>query len=198
MKKKLALLLLTLAFGCGILFVSAWRAVSSAKPSLAAASVKFEVLSETTPLLTPAPKVEYYLVYPGILPDHPLYKIKAVRDRIWLWLTTDLVKKSELLLLYADKRIGASKVLIEGNKIDLGISTVWKAEKYLEQAAEKAKEPKDNSLAKEQLKNRLEKASLKHEEILIELKEKVNPEAKSKIEEVLRFLREIQKRVDSL
>ncbi len=79
--------------------------------------------------LETTPKVDYFLAYPGMLPDHPLYFLKMARDRVWLWLTPDPLKKAELLLLFADKRLGAGKALIEGNKIKLGVTTVTKAEK---------------------------------------------------------------------
>src|SRR3989344_991141 len=79
-------------------------------------------------------KVEYYLPYPGILPDSPLYKVKALRDRISLWLITDPGKKAEKELLLADKRIGAAVALVDGGKDELAVSTATKGEKYLEQA----------------------------------------------------------------
>ena len=40
--------------------------------------------------------VNYQLPYPGrILPDHPLYFLKMIRDRIWLFFTTNSLKKAE-------------------------------------------------------------------------------------------------------
>ena len=71
-------------------------------------------------------KVEYYLPYPGILPDSPLYKIKAIRDRVQLVLTFDEVQKAERELLYADKRVGAAWALADGGKADLAVSTATK------------------------------------------------------------------------
>ena len=109
-----------------------------------------------------AQSVDYYLPYPGILPDHPLYWLKMVRDRVGLLLTTGETVKAEKLLLYADKRLGAAWALVESNKVPLGVSTLTKAEKYLEQAV--------NSNGDAVFKAKLAKAVLKHEEVISRLK----------------------------
>lgn len=192
MKRKVASILGAILFGLLVLSVSVYRSANNIPQSLAVANLQFEV----QPLVSSessVPKVNYYLVYPGILPDHPLYKLKMIRDRIWLWLTTDAVEKSERLLLFADKRLGAGKVLIEGGKVDLGISTLWKAEKYLAEAADAALKVKEKGLAVGALAEKITNSALKHEEVLLELKEKMNGEGKTSIEEILRYLREIKK-----
>jgi len=146
---------------------------------------------QPTPLPTPTPvKVDYFLVYPGILPDHFLYPVKMVRDRIWLFLTTDPLRKSETLLLFADKRLGAGKALIEGGKEQLGISTLTKAEKYLERAI--AQEGIASQKGKETTAflEKLSAATKKHEEVLVELQEKVSEAGKGDIGEILRYSRQ--------
>lgn len=149
---------------------------------------------EPTPLPTPTPtRVDYFLAYPGILPGHFLYPIKMIRDRILLYSTRNPLKKAELLLLYADKRLGAGKALIEGGKEKLGATTITKAEKYLERAkiqaqvAEKA--GKDTAVFWE----KLERAARKHEEILRELIEKTSGETKTTLEQLLEYPRQISK-----
>jgi hypothetical protein len=119
--------------------------------------------------------VDYYLPYPGILPDHPLYWLKMIRDRVQLWLTTQPLAKAEKLLLYADKRLGAGWALIEGNKQELGVTTLSKGEKYLTRAiaeAGKLGEGGDETRFKE----RLGKGIRKHQEVLGLLKEKMGEE----------------------
>ena len=78
----------------------------------------------------------YLLPYPGILPNHPLYWSKMIRDRIQLMTTTDPTQKMQLLLLFADKRLAAGQLLIATGDNSLGISTITKAEKYLLQTYE--------------------------------------------------------------
>lgn len=116
---------------------------------------------------------DYFLAYPGLLPDHPLYSLKMVRDRIWLWLTTNSLKKAELLLLFADKRLGAAKALIEGNKVELGVSTITKGEKYLERAIAQGKIATEKGEDAQALLEKLSQATLKHQEVLTELVNKV-------------------------
>ena len=147
------------------------------------------VTPKVSPTATPTPvpeKVDYFLVYPGILPDHFLYPIKMIRDRIWLSLTTDPLKKAEVLLLFADKRLGAAKALIEGNKQEKGMSTLTKAEKYLEQAINQEKIAAEKSKDTVAFKEKLVKAQLKHREILLELMGKVDNSGKAVIEGLIK------------
>ncbi len=119
-------------------------------------------------------EVQYYLPYPGILPDSSLYRVKAMRDRVALWLTTNKLAKAEKELLYADKRIGAAQALVQGGKSSLGVSTATKAEKYLEQSVNDAIELKSKGVDSKSLLGVLTKATAKHLEILDNLKTQVN------------------------
>lgn len=130
-------------------------------------------------------KIDYYLVSPGrVLPDSPLWPVKAVRDRIWVWITTDPTRKAELYLLLADKRLGASKTLFEEGKPELGFSTLTKAEKYLESASNKERENRGKGIETTEFLQKLAKASLKHFEVMQEIYELAPEEAKPKIVEV--------------
>lgn len=120
-------------------------------------------------IVTPAPtKVDYYLPYPGILPDNPLYKVKALRDKVRWWLTFDEGRKVQRELLYADKRINAALALVEGGKTDLGVDTATKAEKYLEQAVTRTIKLQKLGQDVTSLLLTLEKATAKHAEIIQE------------------------------
>lgn len=111
-------------------------------------------------------EVKYYLPYPGILPDSPLYRIKMVRDQVSLWMTFDPLKKAQKELLFADKRINAAVVLMDGGKKSLGVTTATKAEKYLGQSAQQViSVQKQGHDVKSQLLT-LRTASAKHAQIL--------------------------------
>lgn len=200
MLKKFVPLAAVLIFALSILFVSIRRTTVAASPSLAAASLKFSVSPLPSPqaTLSSQTRVNYFLVYPGILPDSPLYKIKMVRDQIWAWLTTGATERANLFLLYADKRLGAGKALVEGNKASLGLSTILKGEKYFEKAIEEAKKAKKQGKDNQNLVEKLRTASLKHEEILLELKEKVNDEGETAVDDLLKFVRDLQQRVNEI
>jgi hypothetical protein len=130
-------------------------------------------------------EVDYYLAYPGILPDHPLYWLKMVRDRVRLWLTGDSEARFDRLLLYADKRVGAAVALIEGGKADLGVTTATKAEKYLEEAVSQFEKVKVEGKALPEKIEHLEKAIGKHEEVLRGVKERVPDQAKAALDKAI-------------
>jgi hypothetical protein len=136
-------------------------------------------------------KADYFLAYPGILPDHFLYPVKMIRDRVWLWLTFNPLKKAEMMLLLADKRLGAGEVLINGNKIELGISTLTKGEKYLQQAVAQEKMAKEEGENTQVFFDKLKLAAQKHEEVLVGLKNKVGDSFQPGLEMCLGYVREV-------
>ncbi len=201
MMKKFIFLIMVLLFAFGILVVSVMKTVTiegqSASQNYKVEPVESTLLDEES-VSTPAgmiqkEKIDYFLAYPGILPDHFLYPVKMIRDRIWLWLTVEPTKKAELMLLFADKRLGAGKALIEGNKVDLGVSTITKGEKYLQRAVTEAinKGEEGNRV----LLEKLSLAALKHEEVLLELQEKVSGEAKGTLATILTLTRQSQAQI---
>jgi len=204
MFKKALSIFAVLFLAIGILFVSLDRVTNCTPTSFAASSLKFYVSSppatassEATPSASES-KINYYLPYPGILPDHPFYKLKMVRDRIWLFLTTNSLKRAELLLLFADKRIGAGEVLIKGNKTALGVSTLLKGEKYLEKAINETQKAKKQGLKVEMITVKIKNASFKYEEILTELIELPNSQDKTGLENVKQLIKNLQERAASL
>lgn len=77
---------------------------------------------------------EYELPYPGILPNHPLYPLKLVRDRLLDFLIRDPVKRINFYLLMADKRLNMGVYLTDEKEYVLAEETVSKGEKYLVRA----------------------------------------------------------------
>lgn len=75
-------------------------------------------------------KVIYNLPYPGLLPDHPLYIFKILRDKITEFATRDNLKKAELYLLTSDKRIAMAQTLAKKGRDKLAVETFTKGEKY--------------------------------------------------------------------
>lgn len=154
-----------------------------------------------TPTPTPKPKVEYVLPYPGILPGHPLFFLKSLRDRLVEFFISDPLKKAEYHLLLADKWLNSGLFLLEQGKTDLAERAFAKGEKYLEDAlgeAEKAqKAGKDTSA----LMSKLSLATLKHQEVLTEVLGKIPEPAKKGLQNALEKsqkgierIREIQKK----
>lgn len=202
MIKKIALIGAALVFASGILITSVMR--TSAKSLARVEPISVTATDETATEATGTPaaekEVEYDLtwggrIFPGILPDHFLYPLKMIRDRIWLFLTTNPLKKAELLLIFADKRIWAAQMLVDKGKADLAVSTATKAEKYLERAI--AQEARARAAGKDTaaLLERLSQATLKHEAMLLGVKERVPDQAKGVIEKTLEYSRRGHDRV---
>lgn len=93
--------------------------------SLIQTSFAQEVASESA-------KNNYQLPYPGLLPDNPLYFLKAARDRIIEFLISDPLKKAEFDLLSADKRLAVGVALFDKKKYELSETTISKGENYFE------------------------------------------------------------------
>jgi hypothetical protein len=164
MWKKVLIYITTVFIAFGILFASVLRT----------ASVKYEVsdnlpyqdidLSEAD---TDEVYIDYYLAYPGrVLPDSPFWSLKALRDKFWLSITTNPTRKAELKLLFADKRLGSSKILFEKGKVEEAVSTLIKAEKYLEDASLEEERLRKEGFDTKELLYRLTNASLKHYQVM--------------------------------
>lgn len=181
---KIILISVAFIFGLSLILISALRLsfqsgelgkaiVLAQEGMIMEEEVVGEEEEEATGSAQKEEEVDYYLAYPGILPDHPLYWLKMIRDRILLALTQDPTQRFNRLLLYADKRLGAAKVLIEGSQPALGVTTATKAEKYLEQALASYKELEKNQKVSPELRDHFKKALLKHSELITELADEV-------------------------
>lgn len=164
MKNKL---IIALAFLTAVFFISNLNLVKA---------------QEVTPTPTPIPTINYDLAFPGMLPDHPLYKLKVLRDKVIAASIFNPAKKIEYLLLQTDKGILAAAMLIDKNKIDLAESTALKAENnFTLISTQLYMLPKKPN--KDFFKN-LETAGLKHQEVLRSIIKRV-PEDKKKIFETV-------------
>ena len=173
---------LTLFAAFSILFISVLRT----------ASVKYE-------LTTPLPiqdissseddiDINYYLPYSGrIHPDSLLWSLKVLRDRVWLGVITEPTRKIELKLLFADKRLGSSEILFRKGKIEEGLSTLVKAEKYLEDASISEELIRREGVDTTDLLFRLSNSSLKHYQVMEKIIEIVPEDIKPLVEEIQEF-----------
>lgn len=128
-------------------------------------------------------EVMYELPYPGLLPGHYLYPLKMMRDRVVEWLTFDRDKKVELMILYADKRMAAAKVLLERGEEDLGVETGLKAMMYQERAISMIEEIKAEGENVGVWANSLERGTAKYRETWRGLVEKVSEKTRPRMDE---------------
>lgn len=110
--------------------------------------------------------VEYNLPYPGLLPDNPLYYLKAIRDNLLKFFISNPLKKAEFDLLQANKRLVAAQFLLNKNKTDLSITTLSKSGNYFDDAISSIGKAKKQGMQIDSLLTELSKASQKHQEII--------------------------------
>ena len=144
-------------------------------------------------------RVEYQLPYPGLLPDSPLYFLKALRDAIVDFLISDPLKKADFYLLAADKRLNAGAYLVKNkNKYELAESAISKGENYFEKAITKAKEAKKQGIDIGGIRSRLLLSSQKHQEIINDLMENADSKTKGKFSALFKRAEKYEKEVNLL
>ena len=197
MFKKIVLIGASFVFALGVLGTSVYRVSAETVSTL-------EVVSETEAsgsmeesqnTVHAQEAVDYPLTWPGLLPDHFLYPIKMVRDRLLLFFTTNPLKKAELLLKLADKRVWAAKMLLDKEKEELASTTATKAERYLERAHDQAKLAQENGQDVSAFFEKLSLASRKHEEVLVEAGEKATGSAREAFKGTLEYPRKVYQQV---
>jgi len=132
--------------------------------------------------------LEYQLPYPGILPNHRLYPLKAARDRLVEFFTRDLNKKAQLYLHYADKRIYMAKMLSEQKEWALAESTASKAEKYLLKVASTVETlEKMGGSMDVTFVPKIKQAVQKHRQLLNDLLKEAPKEYRASLKEVIKI-----------
>ena len=186
MLKRSASILVTFLFALLILSISIFKSAKVGYTFSGDVAVSPEtplVLGESAEI-----EIDYDLPYPGkISPDSSLWFLKAARDRVWLVLTTDDIRRGELFLLFADKRLGSARTLFEKGKPELGFSTLSKGEKYLESAAKTLEANSKKGIDSIQFAQDLSNASLKHNEVIKEIEGIAPEDAKPKVNEVSNY-----------
>ena len=122
--------------------------------------------------------VQYNLPYTGILPDNPLYFLKALRDNVLATFITDPSKKAEYDLLMADKRLGGAQALLLKDKDDLAITTLSKSGNYFYQAIGQAVVAKRQGENVNNIISTLVTASQKHQQVILQMIEQADKNAK--------------------
>lgn len=164
MIKRVITVFFTLLFASFILIASLLRTSSTSYSFYEAENLSYlQNLNNNGAVPNEEIDIKYFFPYPGkILPDNSLYFIKALRDKAWLFFTTNPGKKAELLLLFSDKRLASSRALFEKGKPNIAFSTLTKAEKYLEGASVQNEENRKKGIDTSSFDLRLATASLKH------------------------------------
>lgn len=143
-------------------------------------------------------KTEYNLPYPGILPDNPLYFLKALRDKIVSVLVSDPLKKAQFNLLTSDKRINASLMLVNKGKGKLAIDTLSKSNNYFHTAVSSADTAKRAGQNIDIVLHNLENSIIKHQEVLSMIQKKAGREFSGQLQSEKARMLEFEKSVNRL
>lgn len=139
--------------------------------SLLRSSSQILAFNSPNPSPTPTPPdqslVDYTLPFPGrVLPGTVLWPLKAMRDKLWYFLAASHLSRAEAALLFSDKRLVAGDEVFKSGNIDLSVSVIDKAEKYLEIAANQEKEARSDGIDTTLFLTNLASSSLKHREVI--------------------------------
>jgi hypothetical protein len=144
-----------------------------------------KVSAQEISMASQSARVHYDLAFPGILPDSPIYKLKVLREIIEEMLINEPSKKIEFYLLQADKGILSSAILIDKNEIKLAQETLLKGENNFTLLT--GQFGKITSRPSPEFFRKLETASLKHQEVIISLMDRISKQDKKVFEDVLSF-----------
>ena len=155
---------------------------------------------ESSPSAEVVQKSSYTLVYPGILPDNPLYGIKMIRDKIILLLITDPVKKIKFNQIQSDKRLLAGIMLWESDHARLGdaIDTISKGQNYFSSAVSDVTRLTTEGHDTSGARNELIIGAQKHQEVLDEWVKKVPEKNRSVIKALSARMRSFMLQVEKL
>lgn len=131
-------------------------------------------------------KTAYELPYPGLLPDHPLYLLKTLRDRTLVFVTRDYETRSKIQLELSDKRVRAGEMLMNEGKYELAVTTFSKGERYFEQAIETLQSAQTQGQAPTAgMVDQMKRSNLKHAEILKRSSKKMSNSLKTDFDLIL-------------
>ena len=138
---------------------------------------------------TKTSSIVYTLPFPGILPNHPLYFLKTLRDTLIEKMITNDVKKAEFYILQADKRLQMSIVFVGSDKKELAEAMRSDAFMYREKSFTMlTKAAAKNVAVPRYVLEKLLVSAKKHEEVLQDMVVDTTPVTNliSKIEALLK------------
>lgn len=129
---------------------------------------------------------EIELPTPGILPDQPiLYFLENLKEEIETFLATDPVKKAEKYLLRASERVAEVQAMIQRGKPELAEKVLIRYDAQLQKGLEKVEVLSSQGVNTDELAQKVAATTLKHQEVLMDVYEKVPAQAKDAIQKAL-------------
>ncbi len=126
---------------------------------------------------------------PGLTPDSPFYFLDTLGERIGMFFTFRVEKKAEKALKYAEEKLAEVMAMAEKNQIKALEKANKKYQEFLGLANIKTQDAQNKGKDIEELAILITEKTLKHQEILAEVFEKVPEEAKPAIKKAMEVSR---------
>ena len=122
---------------------------------------------------------------PGMLPDSPFYFLKRWFEDVGTFFTFGEVNKTRRLLRLSEKRLAEANALVAKGKAELAEKVVGKYQEQIAQALVRAEEARAKGLEVDEVLAKISEATLKHQEVLADVYEKVPEQAKPAIKQAM-------------
>lgn len=145
-------------------------------------------------------QVDYFLPYPGLLPDSPLYFLKILRDRAVGFLISDPLKKADFAILQGDKRLQGGIFLLQKDKTKekLAITSMLKGENYMVDAIGFIQDAKILRKDTNTIIQKMQLSTKKHVEVIITLQKQLSAKEKNLLNPVLKKAIENEKKASAI
>lgn len=144
-------------------------------------------------------RVEYELPYPGILPDHPLFFLKKIRDNLLDFTTRENLKKAELYLNFSDKHANTALFLVRKGKNKLAVETMIDGEEYMVKVPSLVSTSKKQGVAPQrEFLEKLKLSNSKHREVIEQLLKAIPQGDQEGIEKALSLNDRIKTQIQKL
>ena len=128
---------------------------------------------------------EIDLPSPVLTPDSNFYFLKSWKESIQTFFTFGAENKAKQFLHLAEARLAEYRKMVEKGKMEIAEKTIQKYEKQLNRALEKTEEAKEKGKNVTALKEEISEKILRHQEVLLEVLEKVPVEARKGIKNAI-------------
>jgi flagellar biosynthesis GTPase FlhF len=131
-------------------------------------------------------------VNPGLTPDSPFYFLDTLQEKISLFFSFSTEAKARKALKFAEEKLAEVKAMAQENKEGALEKANQHYQNWLEKANQKAQEAKNKAKdvkSVEELINLITEKTLKHQEVLSEVLERVPDQAKEGIQKAIEVSR---------
>lgn len=122
---------------------------------------------------------------PGMLPDSPFYFLKSLSENIGTIFTFGDNAKAERFLNLSEKRLSEAKALADKGNTGMAERTIEKYHEQMENALSRAERARERGEDTDDVLTRVSEATLRHQETLADVHERVPEEAKPAIERAM-------------